>query len=561
MVHSSNALLTRQLALQPEAVAFVISGQPVTVRQFEALVRRAAVRLADQGLGRGDVLALWLVNGLDWLVLYFAANRLGLSVMTVNTRYRSTEVAYLLARSRPKLLVLQRRFRQIDFAAMLAEVDATSASSLQAVWLVDDPADADADADAATDMATGSAPALPTLLGLEAQAFDLHALPEQTGHAELPPLDEPDLPSIMFTTSGTTSGPKLVVHSQRTVAVHLQQVAMALQLRTPGTRLLAALPLAGVFGFVSALAFFAAGQPVVVNASFDAAECAKQLQQPAPEAITHFFGSDEMFEAVLQQVPGSGASGPGGASPFPALRLCGFAAFRAGAHGVARAAVLRGLPMVGLYGSSEVFALFSLQRPDRALDERLEGGGSLVNPDAQLRVRDADTGALLGPGEVGLLEIRSPSNFLGYLNNPDATAEALAADGFFRTGDIGLLRADGSFVYQTRAGDAIRLGGYLVAPAEIEELVKAEPGIHAAQVVAVDWQGKTRAVAFVVLAEGAAFSAQALIDRLGPQLAAFKLPLRIWQVDAFPVVNSANGTKIQRHKLREWAQQNLAREH
>jgi fatty-acyl-CoA synthase len=246
------------------------------------------------------------------------------------------------------------------------------------------------------------------------------------------------------------------------------------------------------------------------------------------------------------------------------LRLCGFAAFRAGAVGVAAAAVARGLPLAGLYGSSEVHALFSLQDLQRPLDERLEGGGTLVNPLAELRVRgvdsEADSGALLTAGQVGLLEIRAPSNFIGYLNNPQATAEAIDAEGWFRTGDIGYRRADGSFVYLTRAGDAIRLGGYLVSPVEIEEVIKAQPGVAAAQVVAVDLQGKTRAVAFVVPSPGAQVAAEAVIAQVAAQLAVFKVPARVWAVDAFPVVNSANGTKIQRNKLREMAQQRLADE-
>jgi fatty-acyl-CoA synthase len=172
-------------------------------------------------------------------------------------------------------------------------------------------------------------------------------------------------------------------------------------------------------------------------------------------------------------------------------------------------------------------------------------------------VRDAQTGALLPVGTPGILEFKSPSNFIGYLNNPDATANAISADGWFNTGDIGALRGDGSFVYLTRAGDAIRLGGYLTSPAEIEEVIKAQPGVAAAQVVAVDLDGKTRAVAFAIAEPGATPDAQAIIAAVQAQLAAYKVPARLWWVDAFPVVNSANGTKIQRNKLREMAQARL----
>ena len=88
-------------------------------------------------------------------------------------------------------------------------------------------------------------------------------------------------------------------------------------------------------------------------------------------------------------------------------------------------------------------------------------------------------------------------------------------------------------------------------------MFKAQPGVAAAQVVAVDLDGKTRAVAFAIAEPGATPDAQAIIAAVQAQLAAYKVPARLWWVDAFPVVNSANGTKIQRNKLREMAQARL----
>lgn len=540
------ALLLDRLAAAPEAPAFIDGERVISVRAFDDLVARTAAWLAAQGVGEGDVVAVWLVNRLEWLALYFALARRGAALMTVNTRYRGAEVAYLLARSAPKLLVMQPRFRGIDFQAVLAEVDLASAASLQGVVLVQD------------EPSTAAPPAaLPDrLLDRPVIGFHLDALPPADHAVLAEPADRPEAPSIMFTTSGTTSGPKLVVHTQRTVALHVQRIADAMAMHADETVLLAALPFAGTFGFVSMLACFAAGRPVVVQPTWDAAEAAPALRR---HAVTHLFGSDEMFEGLLAQVP---AAAP--APVFPTLKLCGFAAFRAGAVAVAEAASARGLPMVGLYGSSEVHALFAYQRLDRSLAERLEAGGTPVNPDAEVKVVDAETGATLPPGEVGLLAFRSPSNFIGYLRHDEATAKAIDADGFFHSGDIGFVRPDGSFVYLTRAGDAIRLGGYLVAPAEIEEVIKALPGVAAAQVVAVDLNGKTRAVAFVVrdgsAAQGDAVSEPAVVAHVAGQLAAYKVPARVWFVDAFPVVLSANGTKIQRHRLREMAVQRLGEE-
>lgn len=547
-VHSLNALLARQLARQPGATAFIevdpdtAAERTVTLAQFDNLVGRAAGWLQQRGVVPGDTVALWLVNRLDWLVLHFALARLGAAVMTVNTRYRGTEVAYLLARSRPRLLVLQLHFRKIDFAAVLHDVDPASAASVEQVVIVD----------AGADGAPG-AQALPAaVLGKPVQRFDLHSLPAEHPVQAAADTVTADAPAILFTTSGTTSGPKLVVHTQRTVCLHVQHVARAMAYTADGVRLLAALPFAGTFGYVSMLAALAAGQPVVVLHTFDAAEAARLL---VAHRITHCFGSDEMFEGLLAHAPD-----PRAVPAYPALRLCGFAAFRAGAAVVAEACIRRGMPLAGLYGSSEVHALFAIQGVDRPLAERLEGGGMPVNPAAQIRVRDAETGALLPVGTAGLLEFRAPSNFTGYLANPAATAQAIDDQGWFSSGDIGHLRADGSFVYLTRAGDAIRLGGYLVAPAEIEDVLTAQPGVAAAQVVAVDLDGKSRAVAFAIAAHDAAPDATAVLQAVHSQLAAYKVPARLWWVDAFPVVLSANGTKIQRTRLRDMAQARLAAE-
>jgi fatty-acyl-CoA synthase len=394
-----------------------------------------------------------------------------------------------------------------------------------------------------------------TLLGRPTRRFDLAEpsagpRPPESAHMPGPP-DNHDVPVILFTTSGTTSGPKLVVHTQRTVAIHVRHIARAMAMHEAGTVLLAALPFAGTFGFVSMLAAFGAGAPVVLQPTWDAAEATAAIGR---HAVTHFFGSDEMFEGLLAQVP-TAATAP----VFPTLKLCGFAAFRASARSVAEAAQARGLPMAGLYGSSEVHALFAFQRLDRPPAERLESGGTLVNPEAELRVIDADSGAPLPPGQPGLLAFRSPSNFIGYLHNDDATRRAIDAEGCFHSGDIGYARPDGSFVYLTRSGDAIRLGGYLVAPAEIEECIKALPGVAGAQVVAVDAGGKARAMAFVVAQAVAPddLNEDRVVAHVAARLAAFKVPARVWFVDDFPVVLSANGTKIQRHKLREWALERL----
>jgi fatty-acyl-CoA synthase len=183
-----------------------------------------------------------------------------------------------------------------------------------------------------------------------------------------------------------------------------------------------------------------------------------------------------------------------------------------------------------------------------------------VSDRAQLAIRDPDTGNALAAGASGELWIDAPSRFVEYLDNPSATERAIDADGMFRTGDLARL-ADAGFVYEARMGDAIRLGGFLVSPEEIEAVIQVQPGVAGVQVVAASaGEGDAVPVAFVRPADGAVLDAGALRSRCLEQLARFKVPERIVLVDAFPIVDSPNGPKVQRVRLREMAEALLRQE-
>lgn len=550
-----DALIAPQLAARPNATAFIDGSRHVDYTEFDAIVERMAHRFAALGVGPGDRVALWLPNSIEWLAMLFGLARLGAAAVAVNTRFRAGELAYLLERSQARLLVLQLNFRKIDFPAVLADVDPAPLAHLSRVAVV--AADATMPA-----MVLGKPTAAfdPGAIGADPAGATNAATSDDTGLQQarrgLAAAALADQPVALFTTSGTTSGPKLVQHTQRTLAWHAARVARAMAFGASDATLLGALPFCGVFGLASALAAMAGGAPIVLQDVFDAPDAVALIRE---HAITHMFGSDEMYKRMLDE-----ADAQGWTQPFPSARLFGYAAFQPGGAEFAKQAWARGLPLLGLYGSSEVQALFSFQSPDRPIDERLQAGGTPVGgADAQVRVRCVDTGALLPPGQSGELEIRAPSRFVGYLHNPEATAKAIGDDGFFRTGDIGRLRADGSFVFETRAGDAMRLGGFLVGPGEIEEVLKVQPGVADAQVVAVEADHRMRPVAFVIAQPAmAADEARAarLIAAVAEVLAPFKVPARLWFLDAFPVTASANGTKIQRARLREMAVERLALE-
>jgi fatty-acyl-CoA synthase len=162
---------------------------------------------------------------------------------------------------------------------------------------------------------------------------------------------------------------------------------------------------------------------------------------------------------------------------------------------------------------------------------------------------------VLEHGAAGELEFLAPgSRMVEYLGNAAATASAFSEDGYYRSGDLGFTQEDGRFVFLARMGDALRLGGFLVSPAEIEDVVQEAPGIAACQVVAARRPAGLVPVAFVILREGAALDEAAVIGHVAARLARFKVPARVIPLDAFPVTPGANATKIQKGKLREMAE-------
>ena len=475
---------------------------------------RVAAGLRNGGVGPGARVALWLPNGTDYLAAIFACARLGALAIHINTRFRAAEVGNLLRRSRAVALVTEWKFPPVDFPAIFAALPAEDRAALRRVF--------------ALPLSVG----VTELAGLPVSPLDgvaADAGPDQsTG----------EMPCLTFTTSGTTSGPKLVLHDQQTIAGHAADVARHIGLDAPDAALLGAVPFCGTFGNAAAMAAVAGGAHIVCLAQFDGEAAAKLIRQ---HRISHVIGGDDMFGRI--------AAASGG-HRFDSVRFAGFAAFHSTAAASIAAAEAAGMRPRGLYGSSEVQALFSVSDGEN----RLLAGGVPVNGQARPMVRDPETGDALPPGSSGELWIDAPSRFIEYLDNPTATERAIDADGMFRTGDLGRLTGTG-FVYEARIGDAMRLGGFLVSPEEIEAVIQAEPGVAGVQVVAASREAADPVpVAFVQPSDGAVLQEAILRARCFEQLARFKVPERIVVVDRFPVVDSPNGPKVQRVRLREMAE-------
>jgi fatty-acyl-CoA synthase len=524
-------LIDEQVSRQPDATAIVYEGREVSYAELDELGRRAAAGLAALGVGEGDRVAMWLPNSVTYVALYLGCCRLGAIASAVNTRFRSAEVSDIVGRSGARVMVMWPGFRHIDFLGILGECDGKALTNLETLILYDEGQEA------------GDLPAAVSHCRRIGYEEVIAGAPYAGSHAA------PETGCNIFTTSGTTKAPKFVLHSQASISRHARLVADRFGYSRTEGALLVVLPLCGVFGFTQLMASLASGRPSILLNAFDAARVVDLMRE---HNIEHTNATDDMIQAMMAV--------PGGIEALARVQFIGTAAFGTDFDAFSRRAEAAGITLAGLYGMSEVQALYALRPRDLPFEERLMPGGTLVAPDAAVRARDPETGAILPHGEAGELELKGPSLMSGYFGNPEATAETFTEDGFIRSGDLGYTQDDRSFVFLQRMGDVLRLGGFLVSPAEIEDRLQSHASVEGAQVVGIASDRGTVPIGFVTLSPGAGFDEAALRQHCLDGLARFKAPARIFAIDEFPTTKSANGTKIQRAKLRQMALEQVGTE-
>ena len=495
-----------------------ISGSDIAARSD-----RIAGGLRAAGIRRGDRIAAILPNGADWYLILAACARLGVAIVSLNSRIGTKEAGDLIARTRSKAVVYDPDLRGGAVDRMLRGIAADKLATLRVTVPV-----------------TGDAPPLTN----DARAHSLRQLEEVGGDYEGGQLEDP---LFIMPTSGTTSAPKLVVHSQERIMHHGGDVAASFRLDAR-SKILVAIPLCGAFGFTTALTAIAGGCPVILFDGFDAAAIAGAIDR---HAVTHMTGTNDMLAALLAHISD--------ARPFPSLRMYGHANFTPGLNDLPAEAESRGIMMRGMYGMSETMAFVAAQPWEAPLQVRAEAGGELICPEAEMRVVDVESGRPVKAGEVGELEIRTPDCMIEYFEDRERTSETFTADGFLRTGDLAVCREGGRFDFVSRKGDILRIGGYLVSPAEIEDVIKAAGPVAACQVVAVTYLERVRPVAFVVAEDGQQLSEQVLLSACSA-LAVYKRPIRIFTIEAMPTVDGPNGAKVRKNDLRDLALERLERE-
>ncbi|MFB6142196.1 MAG: class I adenylate-forming enzyme family protein [Halorientalis sp.] len=502
-------------------------------RSFADLAKAGDVvadALADLGHEKGDPGAIWLPNRPEWFEAYLGFAGVGAPVVTVNTRYRTHELEYMLEDSGTTTLVLQGSLLTRDFLAMLRDV-------CPAVDDVD-PGDLGDATDLALERVVVLDPDGETDVPRAAYTYD--DLLER-GRAADDPADDVDVapedPATVFYTSGTTSQPKGVVHDHVSTVTH-PFVMADWQEVTPADEALAVIPVCGVAGFDFSWAALFAGATLVLQETFDPADAARAIEE---QELTYIAAVGEMYEAMLDTDHDMTALERGTAwlvdqDDLDAIEdQCEF-------------------PVDQPYGLSEGHSHMCLSPPDAPRAERHRAGGHPIHEDIEIQIRDPETAEVLEPNTPGELYLRGYVRMREYLNKPEKTAEEIDEDGWLATGDMGEIDEQGRLEYHSRIEDMLRLRGFRVTPQEVESAVEDHAAVEQAQVVGVPrGDGEEVAVAFVILAEGASVTEEELASFMNEHVADYKVPSRFEFVDSYPTTESPNGVKIQRSKLVERA--------
>ncbi|MBI1735131.1 MAG: AMP-binding protein [Candidatus Rokubacteria bacterium] len=526
-------LLDAVAASHPAREAMVFGDERITFADFQARVERLAAGLVALGLGRDDTLAIWMPNRPSWFVAQHACARLGIVVVALNPRYKAHELEYILRDSDARALLLTDHLGRIDYFETLHEVlpelrgavpgELASPRFPAWRWVIVDAEDEYPGCVRLRDV-------------IDAGADSPHVL------AGGP---EPDDVLTLLYTSGTTSFPKGAMITHRNAVPHAWNTGVTLRL-TPDDRVLHALPAAGTWGgLVTPLSTWAHGATLVLMDAFDPLRTLMLMER---ERCTVWNAVDAMALALLDHPDLDRYD-------RSSLRTGGFAAVGGGGHGLFDAVVDRiGIPaLYQPYGMTEINAMALAHDLDEPRALRAEPG---VTPARGLEVRVAhpDTGAPCRPGEEGELQFRGVPVIRGYYRKPEATAAAFTADGWFRTGDLGVQDDAGHTIFRGRLKETLRISHFMVAPGEIEAFLMSHPAVEQAFVVGVpDPVSNEAAVAYVIPKEGATPTAEEIQRFCRGRIASYKIPKAVRFVRDVPRTPSPHGDKVQRVKLREQA--------
>jgi long-chain acyl-CoA synthetase len=474
------AVLAESANRHPDRDAVVMGGERISYATLWEQTRRYAAVLRQAGVEPGDRVALLMPNVPDFPRAYYAILSLGAVVVPVHALLVAREIGFVLTDSQAKVLV-----------------------------------------------------ASPALLTQGAPAAEQAGIPliSDFGADEVEPIGSyverrPDDEAVILYTSGTTGTPKGAILTQLNMAMNAIVSATSVLELTPDDVILGCLPLFHSFGQTCAMnAGFFAGATLVLLPRFDGPAA---LEAIITEQVNVFMGVPTMYMALLA------AAREDDRRPTLRMAVSGGASLPVAV--IEAVAEAFGADIYEGYGLSETSPVATFNQPVFGRKAGTVGRpiwgteAAIAAPEVEKRIE------LLPRGEVGEVVLRGHNIFAGYLNNPQATAEVLI-DGWFRSGDLGVIDEDGFLSIVDRKKDLIIRGGFNVYPREVEEVLAAHPGVAQVAVVAVPHPHHGEEICAVVIRspEGGELQPETLIEWSKERLGRHKYPRRVEFVDKLPL--------------------------
>ena len=500
---------------------------------FDRRVDHLAKSLLHLGIRKGDKIGIFANNVPDWLTYFFATAKIGGVLVTINTNYRTHELEYLVKNSDLHTLCLVNGWRDSDYVQMVYELVPELKESQRGFLKIE------------------KFPELRNVIFMGPEKHrgmyntpELILLGSQLDEARLALAKSAvtcqDVVNMQYT-SGTTGFPKGVMLTHYNILNNGNATASCMNF-SADERLCVCVPLFHCFGCVLALcSIITRGGTMVMVENFDPLTVLASVQK---EKCTALHGVPTMFISELNH---------------PMFNLFDLSSLRTGIMAGALCPIETMNNVMEKMNLKELIIVYGLTESSPGMTATRVTDSPAIRsttvgrayPAVEVKVADPETGKELQPGEQGELCCRGYNVMKGYYKNEEATANAIDAEGWLHSGDLGVMDENGYFRVTGRIKDLIIRGGENIYPREIENYLYTLPGIEAVEVVGVASEKYGEEVgAFIKRKAGYELTEEDVIDFCRGKIARFKIPKYIFFVHEFPMTASG---KIQKYKLREMA--------
>lgn len=503
-------LIRAQVSSRPNDIAYIFDDQEYSWKAVDELSNWAAITLRNMKVKQGDKVALWGINTLEWVICYFAIQKIGATAVLINSGYKDCEASYLLAHTNVSTLLLGEPKADMSYSDILTRIR----------------------------------PSLPELRQVEKMSQIIDEKQETLSEEErswldsrAKSIDETDVACIIFT-SGTTSRPKGVQLAQQNLVHNAVAISDHMQWSRDDTQLLA-LPFFHGSGMVPGiLCGVYSGMKTVILRSYKSIPALEAMQKyhctifTAVPSMLMIMMQNKKFDSYDLSSYRSGIVS--GSSVLPEMY-----------HKICKAMGADQLQMA--YGQTETSPLITISPLDDSLNTKSVTVGKPIGG-IPIRVWNNEEGRECAPNERGEIQVFGDTIMKGYYRQPELTAKKYTGDGWWKTDDVGFFDHDGYLHFCGRCDDMIVRGGENISPLEIEECIcRYNEKITDIKVVGVPSIIVQEEIAVLLTTkDGYRVNPEGLQNYIKSKMASFKVPKYVFQLDTFPLTSNGkpDGKKL-----------------